>query len=129
MVSRRVDGLGVVGDGRRAGPHDDEDGLSALEANLDGGALELVGDLGRRVGQGVHQGEAGGGVESETDPLCGLLGLRTHRPGRLGEIPTQCVDVLGDVHAHHHDTIMVSRQHHDDAGVAQGRFSTPFAPA
>ena len=102
------------GDGVRAAADDDEDRLTALQAHLDGDALELVGDLGRRVREGVHERQSRGGFEREADPLGGLLGLRTHRPGRLGEIPTQCVDVLGDVHVHHNDTTVMSCQHHGD---------------
>ena len=100
-----ADGGRVVRDGRRAGSDDDEDRLTTLEPDLDGDPVELVGDLGRRVRQRIHQGEAHAGVEGDAEPLGGLLGLLAHRPGRPGKVLTQCVHVLCDVHVHHADTI------------------------
>ena len=97
-----------------AGADDHEDRLATLEPHLDGGAVELVGDLGRGLGERVHQGEPDGRVEGHRQPLGGGADLVAAGLGGLGEVSAETLDELRDVHGQNYDTTMVSRQHHTD---------------
>ena len=75
-----------------------EDRLAALEPHLDRRAVELVGDLRRRLRQGVHQGETYGGIERQREALSGGTDVFGAGLGGLRQVSAECLDELSDVH-------------------------------
>ena len=96
-----VGGAGGAGALGRALDHEVE--LAAVEPDVDAAGRHLGGDLGGRLGDGLHQGQPGGGVEREGEALGGLAGLGAGGLGGGDEVPAEAVDVRRDVHAHHRD--------------------------
>ena len=76
--------------------------------------MQLVGDLGRGLGERVHQREPNGGVEGQGQTLGGGADLVRAGLGGLGKIPAERLDELRDVHVQNYDITMVSGQHHNE---------------
>ena len=78
---------------------DHEHRLAALQADADGDAGHRLADLGRRLGERVHQCQAKGRVQRQQQPLgCRLHIIAPHRRG-AGQVLAQGVDEARDVHA------------------------------
>ena len=88
-------GGGGVGDVLRA---DGDADVAAVEAHVDGAVAELGGDLRGEVGERVHQGQAGGGLERGAEQSGSALGLLVAGGRRRSEVVAQLRDVSTDVH-------------------------------
>ena len=93
-----------------AGARDHEVELATVEPDVDAARRHLGGDLGGRLGDGLHQREPGRRVEGEGQPLGGRLGLGAAGLGGREQVAAEAVDVGRDVHVHHDDIIVTSCQ-------------------
>ena len=82
---------------RRRRDHD-ELGFAAAQPHLDGDAVELLGDLGRGVGEGLHQRDARRRLERQQQPLGGGGDVGAARRGHVGEIGVQALEVRTEFH-------------------------------
>ena len=107
--ARRLRGRRGLRRHRHRGYVDHELRLATLEPDVDG-----AGRARRRFGGGlrqrVHERQADGGIEGQREPLGRGLGLVAACLGRGREVVPQALDVGGDVHAHHSDITVTSRQ-------------------
>jgi hypothetical protein len=100
---------------------DDEVQVAAVQSDIDATRRHLGSDLGGGLGDRLHHRQPGRRVEREPEPLRGLAHLLAGTLDRGGQVAAEAVDVRRDVHAHHYDTTMTSRQgRHDVISVRSG---------
>ena len=114
-ASSGAGGAGGAGaDGCGGAALDDEVELAAGRAGRRRPRRQLGGDLGGGLGDRLHQGQPGGGVEGEHEALGGLPCLVAARLGGRDEVAAEALDVRRDVHVHHYDIKMMSCQGQSD---------------
>ena len=89
---------------------DHEVELAAVEPHVHAALGQLGADLGRGLGDGLHEGQAGAGVQRVAQALGHLAGLVATGLGGGQQVAAEAVDVRRDVHAHHYDITMTSSQ-------------------
>ena len=104
-------GLGLRLDGRL--PADRDPDVAPVEAHLHHPVAERRGDLRGEVGQRVHEGQPGGGLDGRAEQRGGPPGLLVAGGGGRGEVLAQLVDVLTEIH----DATVASER-----GVSQGHW-------
>ena len=72
--------------------------LAAAHPHVDGLVVELAGDLGGGLGEGLEQHHPGGGVEREGEALGGGLGLGAAGRGGVGEVAAEPFDEGREFH-------------------------------
>ncbi len=101
-------GAGAVGATLRRRHLDHEVELAAVEADVHAALGQLGADLGGGLGDGLHEGQSGAGVQRVAEALGHLAGLVATGLGRGQQVATEAVDVRRDVHAHHYDITVTS---------------------
>ncbi len=94
------DGVGLLGLrllGRRLAA-DGHAHVAAVEAHLDHAVAERLGDLRGEVGERVHHGQSGGGLDGRAEQRTCALRLLVARRGRGREVLPQLGDVLAEIH-------------------------------